>query len=215
VQTRPPRRPARPRTAAALTGAALVIVLALAGCGAGQLSQTAQQTTATGGANGQVGDIAVRDAQLRYDRPVPGGEVYAAGQDAPLQLTIVNEGATQDRLVAVTSPFATAVVILGETRIPGGQVLTAGFAGDPIAAVTLPKATPIEIVLTGLRAPVRAGLTYPVVFTFERAGTLTLPLPVENPEILPPRASEEHGEPGEHGESEPRETGPEVPAEGE
>jgi hypothetical protein len=43
-------------------------------------------------------------------------------------------------------------------------------------------------VLTGLRDPVRAGLTYPVTFTFEQAGALAVPLPVDNPEALPPRA---------------------------
>ncbi|MDQ3764543.1 MAG: hypothetical protein M3460_24200 [Actinomycetota bacterium] len=37
--------------------------------------------------------------------------------------------------------------------------------------------------LTGLRVPIRAGLTYPVAFTFKHAGELRLELPVENPNI--------------------------------
>lgn len=40
--------------------------------------------------------------------------------------------------------------------------------------------------LEGLTEPVRAGLTYPVVFTFADAGELRLPVGVENPTVLRP-----------------------------
>ena len=57
--------------------------------------------------------------------------------DAKLKLTVVNEGKGRiddgriaDRLVAVSSPIATAGRIVGDARIPDGQVLTAGYDQD-------------------------------------------------------------------------------------
>jgi hypothetical protein len=73
--------------------------------------------------------------------------------------------------------------------MPGcpGPVLTAGYE-DPVASIAKPDTKTIDAALVGLTEPVRAGLTYPVVFAFERAGELRLEVPVENPEALPPPA---------------------------
>jgi periplasmic copper chaperone A len=164
---------------AALWVSALGLVAALVGCGGENV-----QTTATLGVGGRVGDIVVRDAALRFDRPVAGGTVYQPGDDAALQLTIVNEGDRPDRLVRVTSPIARLGVIIGDARMAGHQALTAGYQA-PLASATLPGTNAVRIVLVGLRSPVSAGLRYPVVFDFERAGELRLDLPVENPRTLP------------------------------
>ena len=163
---------------AALWVCALGLVAALAGCGGGNV-----QTTATLGVGGRVGDIVVRDAAFRFDRPVAGDTVYQPGDEAQLQLTIVNEGDRPDRLVRVTSPIARLGVIIGDARMAGHQVLTAGYQ-RPLASATLPGTDAVRIVLLGLRSPVRAGLRYPVVFDFERAGELRLDLPVENPHTV-------------------------------
>lgn len=167
---------------------------ALSGCGAGQQAQTANQVPASGGAAGQVGSIQVRDAHIAWTGPVPGGTAYRTGTDAPLQVTIVNDSTTTvadpaaaDRLVAVSSPVATSGRITGDASIADGGVLTAGY-DRPVASVTVPGTRTVDIALVGLTEPVRAGLTYPVVFTFARAGELRLQVPVENPSVLPPRA---------------------------
>lgn len=165
-------------TFAALWATALGLVAVLAGCGGGNV-----QTTATLGVGGRVGDIVVRDAAFLFDRPVAGDTVYQAGEDAVLQLTIVNEGDRTDRLVAVSSPIARVGTITGDARIAGHQTLTAGYQA-PLASATLPGTGAVRIVLVGLRSPVSAGLRYPVVFDFERAGELRLDLPVENPRTL-------------------------------
>jgi copper(I)-binding protein len=165
---------------------AALALIASVGCGAGQEAQTADQITGTGGAYGQTGEISVLDAQLVFDGPIAGDEVYRPGADAPLQLTIVNAGAAEDRLIEVRGPVATSARVTGDPRIPGGQALTAGYV-EPVASVETRNARAIEITLVGLTEPVRAGLTYPVTFIFEDAGSLTLSLPVENPDALPPR----------------------------
>lgn len=161
----------------------VALVGALGGCGAGQQAQTSNQVAASGGAAGQVGTIAVRDAHIAFAGAVAGDTVFRPGEDAPLQVTIVNVATAAtagnsggDRLTAVSSPIATASRIVGDTRIADGQVLTAGYDQ---------QATSIEITLTGLTMPVHAGLTYPVVFTFAHAGQLRIELPVENPGAAP------------------------------
>jgi copper(I)-binding protein len=101
-----------------------------------------------------------------------------------LQLTIVNEGDRADRLVFVSSPIARSGLIIGDVRIPGHQVLTAGYQA-PLASTTVAGTDDVRIVLMGLHSPVSAGLDYPVVFGFEHAGELRLELPVENPPAQP------------------------------
>lgn len=166
---------------------ALLLAVVSAGCGAGQEAATANQRTNAGGANGQVGEMAVENVQIVYDRPVPGGAVYPVGASAPLQVTIVNTGLAADRLVGITTPVAASVAVTGEALVPGGQVLVAGYT-DPVASIDLPDATTVRVTLQQLTTPLRAGLTYPMTFAFERAGTLTLEVPVQNPDVLPPRA---------------------------
>jgi copper(I)-binding protein len=163
------------------------MLLTVVACGAGQQAATSQQTTATGGVNGQIGNMALRDAQFVWRPPVQGEEVYSVGQDAPLQLTIVNTGDTPDRLVALDSPVATGARVAGTTEFAGGAALVTGYR-DVAPATTLPRTVEADLALTGLTEPLSAGLTYPVTFTFERAGSLTVQVPIENPETLPPRA---------------------------
>ncbi|TCO58033.1 hypothetical protein [Actinocrispum wychmicini] len=100
---------------AAVVGAALV----LAGCGAGQIAQTAGMEPAVNGGTGQAGTIAVRDVQLVY----PPSGYYKAGGSATLRGVIVNAGQTDDVLVQVTSKWGDAVVA-GDKSLPAGKTLT-------------------------------------------------------------------------------------------
>ena len=135
----------------------------------------------------------VRDAQITWTGPVPGDEVYTPGQDAPLQVTIVNTRTGQgggDTLVSVSSPVATSGRIIGDATIPDGQVLAADY-DQPVASIVTEGTREVDIALVGLNTPIRAGLTYPVVLTFAEAGELRLELGVENPSIPPPRARDD------------------------
>lgn len=157
--------------------ATLVTVMALiAGCG---VDQHPEVRRVGGGSEGQIGDIAVRDAMFTYDGPITDGTAYPPGDTVSVQATVVNEGAVTDRLVSVNSPNASNNIILGTATIPGGHTLTAGYT-KPGASVTMPDTTPIELRLSGLKTSIRAGLTYPVVFTFARAGQLRLTLQAED-----------------------------------
>ena len=156
---------------------ALVLIATLVGCGARNV-----ETTATGGVDGRADDIVIRNAQFTFEGLIAGDTVYEPGDNASLKLSIIDESDRADRLVRVSSPIARSASITGDATIPGHGVLTVGYQG--LLASTTPSGShAVRIVLTDLRVPVRAGFTYPVVFSFEQAGELRLELPVENPNI--------------------------------
>ncbi|MCW2540301.1 MAG: hypothetical protein JWN95_2026 [Frankiales bacterium] len=92
---------------AKLLPVAVVAAVALSGCAAGQDAQTANQQPAIDGVNADSGLVGIRDAAIA----APSATNYAAGSDAELQLTLINNGLNQDSLVAVTSTAAAAAVI--------------------------------------------------------------------------------------------------------
>ncbi len=172
-----------------LVGIALVGIaaLSLSGCAAGQVTQTDAQVAAVNGANGDIGPIALRDVVLAY----PGGEDvfgYAAGDEAPLLVTIVNSGTQTDELVAVSTPAAGEVVVDGMTTIPSGFVVSspddARTRGPSSAAGTADRTLGIgelRIVLAELTGPIRPGLPTFVTFRFRDAGEVTLRVPIDAP----------------------------------
>jgi copper(I)-binding protein len=105
------------------------LVLALAGCGAGQITQTDTQIAAVNGASGQAGPVGVRNAQLAF--PANAARYYPKGSDAPLVAYVVNDGSSADRLVSVSSPAAASVNVQGSAALPAGFAVT---AGEPAAA---------------------------------------------------------------------------------
>lgn len=193
------RTPRTRRTGVAAIGV-VIGALALAGCGAGQITQTSTQVSAVSGAQATVGSIAVRDAQFEY-AATENASVYPSGGNAPLRMTIVNTGATEDRLVSASSPVARSVTISGNTTIAGGRTLL--VAGQPAAAPPVPtggaarpgsdapapttaaapdaESAGANVVLMGVDQEIRPGLTYPVTLTFQKAGAVTVQMPVGNP----------------------------------
>lgn len=178
----------RPTT---LAGAALIAAAVLTGCGAGQVASTATQVSNTTGGNAQAGPLALRTVAIAFDGAVEDGAVYRRGEDAPLNMTVVNEAGEADRLVSASTPLAESVEISGTTDIPSGRSLVVGGdtqqqgAGSPGGA---PVTTPLpredeptaSVVLVGLRDDVRSGISYPITFTFERAGDVTVAVPVDS-----------------------------------
>lgn len=167
------------RPSRALAGAvALTGLLTLAGCGTGQLSQTAGQISAVNGVSAEQGQVAIRDARIAYPPRSQGGTLYAPGGTAPVEVTLLNTGSVPDRLLRVSSPVASAGTVTGDASLPQGVTLVSQQAaeGSP------PEGTrPIRIALAGLTAPIRTGLAVPVTFTFERAGSVTLQVPIGAP----------------------------------
>jgi copper(I)-binding protein len=122
-------RPLRRILPAAALG--FVAALGIVGCSAGQVAQTAAMEPAVNGNSAQVGDIALRDVLVSY----PDGEHYETGDDAPLLLTIINSGGTDDELVGVSSP-AGEVELIGNPSLPGRTALQVVLPGENPAAST-------------------------------------------------------------------------------
>jgi copper(I)-binding protein len=167
---------------AATMGVLLLSPVVLGACSAGQVTQTESQVRDKTGAQAQVGDLSIRQAQLLSPR----GGVYERGDDAGLQLAIVNSGTEGDTLVGVDGEgFGSAEIENASTgtvtssasrgsaqeiEIPAGASV---FVGDDDADAT--------ITLTDLDEGITTGQYLEVTLTFEKAGEVTLPVSVANP----------------------------------
>ena len=122
-----------------LAGLVVVAGLALAGCGAGQVAQTALSKPTVDGQMAQLGPLAIRDAALEY----PAGGVYERGSDARLRMVIVNSGIRPDALVSASSPVATDVTISegGSAGATGSATPESTASGSETAS---PGATPTD-----------------------------------------------------------------------
>jgi len=169
------RRPHGPRPAL-VVATLLTAALALAGCSAGTVTQTDTVVSQAAGSRGQVGPMILLDMSIDSGPT----ETVPSGVEVPLRGTIVNEGATADRLVSVSTPYAVGVRQEGVTTIPaenavrivGAEPLPAG----PVDPANRGLAASMRLVLTGVTQQLRAGPTYAVTFTFERAGSVTIPM---------------------------------------
>jgi copper(I)-binding protein len=198
-----------------LTPAALGFgaVIALAGCSAGQVTQTDTQVAAVNGASGTVRDVGVRDAQFTFPIAQP---FYPAGSSVPLQTVLVNGSGQPDRLLQVTSPYAASgVQISGITDLPSRTALRAygtpptnsrqpTTPGQPPTSPAPGSVAPsapgspsgqreVTITLNGLTQKIGPGVTVPVTFVFEKAGAVTVQVPIG----ADPKPRPEHGSPGE------------------
>jgi copper(I)-binding protein len=151
---------------AATMGVLVLSPLALSACSAGQVTQTASQERDKTGAQAQVGDITLREGRLAYPR----GGVYEAGDDAELELAIVNSGQQSDTLTDVEGDgFSSADISDDEIEIPTDSTVFVG-EGD------------ITITLTDLDEGITTGQILKVTLTFQDAGDITIPVTVSNPD---------------------------------
>lgn len=192
----------RPLAVTALIAACCATAAALAGCSAGQITQTDSQVAAVPGAFGDVGNnIALRNVLIHYP-PSPDG-TYPAGSSVPVLLTIANLGTSADELITVTSPAASQVLVLGTSTIPPGTNVASTAGSTPAGAQSPLVVGELNIVLN-TNQPLRAGLNTPVTFVFRDAGQVTVPVPMapppsssgEIPESVTESDRESHGESG-------------------
>lgn len=156
--------------AAGLTACGLL----LTGCGAGQISQTADQQAAVNGMSANVKSIALRNVHLQATQT---GDFLQPGRILPLVFVAANNSAdVNDKLVSITSDAGT-VALAGNTSIPAGQALVLSAAApvqstDPTVQPTVPSA---QVTLT---KPITNGLSYNFTFDFEKAGKTTVAVPL-------------------------------------
>lgn len=105
-----------------------------------------------------------------WTRATPGDSTNAA-----VYFTVINSGATLDRLISADSPAA-AKAELHESMSMGGMMEMK--ASGPVELT--PGATKIfkplgpHLMLTGLKQPLRMGATFSITLHFEKAGAVTV-----------------------------------------
>lgn len=152
----------RSRRLALVAAAALVPVLA--GCEAGNNAPTLSFHFPTDAAGTTVGDLAIRNV---FVLGAPLGRNLRAGQSASLFLALVtSHGGAPDKLLSVSAPGTAASVTL-----PG---VVPVVYGHPVY-LTGPRP---QVVLTNLTRTVTSGSSIRVVLTFQKAGPITLLVPV-------------------------------------
>jgi hypothetical protein len=177
----------------ALGACGLAVAAALTGCSAGQVSQTATQQAAVNGTAATVGPITLRNihlrAPLKSDYVEPGSEVellFVASNESPY---------TADKLTSITSDFGT-VSLTGDTTLPAQDALLVGEPDGQAAALEQTETADAAKAKVDVSKPITNGLTYDFTFTFEKAGSTTVAVPISAGEA--PRRDQSGG--GSHTE---------------
>ncbi|SDT75495.1 hypothetical protein [Actinoplanes derwentensis] len=119
------------RRATLVAGAATVAALALGGCSAGQVAETAILDTPIAGVNAQSenGSVLIRNLQVEYN----GVEGYHAQEDAPLEVNLYNQSNEAVTVTISPQPVERPQVVTG-TRVgfvSTATVTTPGQVGTP------------------------------------------------------------------------------------
>ena len=179
-----------------LAACGLAATMALSGCGAGQVSQTATQEAAVNGTSANIGKIAIRNAHLRADQTT---DYVQPGREVELIFTATNDSPdVNDKLVSITSDIGT-VTLSGDTTLPASGTLIVGSPDGQITALESVETAEAADASVALSKPITNGLTYNFTFTFEKSGQGTFAVPISAGES--PRR-EEAGNAGHEGGSE-------------
>lgn len=175
----------RPRLARRLA-VAVAGVLVTASCAAGQHAQTADVVPSIDGTHGQIGNMLLEGVAIH----APDGPSYAAGSNAQLAITLVNNGSAPDKLTNVSSSAfagwgivanADATSVTQTTKADTGLTIDAHSAqrlglADLGASADM---SPRTLVLTNLAKSLYPGVAVDVTFSFANAGAVTLHVPVQ------------------------------------
>lgn len=166
---------------AVLAASGLIGVAALAGCSAGQLSQTASQESAVDGTHGGVKNVALRNVRLQAQQK---SDFLRPGTTVDLVLVVINQSQdVADKLVGVKSDIG-KVTISGNAALPPGGTLIVGTPKDQNAKA-LDAVQPAETVkaTVALDKPITNGPNYNITFDFEKAGSVSLAVPISAPDV--------------------------------
>jgi hypothetical protein len=158
---------------AALAASGLVGTVALTGCSSGQLSQTASQASAVDGNQAVIKNVALRNVRIQAAQT---GDFLRPGAKVDLMLVAINQSPDiADKLVGITTDIGT-VTVSGDPRVPAGGILFVGTPdGQNRKAVEAADAAKASVELT---KPITNGLNYNFTFKFEKAGSVSLMVPV-------------------------------------
>jgi hypothetical protein len=169
---------------AKLAAGAVLGAVALSGCGAGQIAQTAMQQSAVDGNQAAVKNVALRNVHIQA---LQTGDYLRPGATVDLVLVAVNQSPdVTDRLLGITTEIG-KVTVTGDSTLPPSGVLFIGQNGQPKKANDAIEAAETVKATIALSKPITNGPNYDVTFNFEKAGTVSVPVPISAPEEGPHR----------------------------
>jgi len=176
---------ARRRSArvAMLAAGGLIGAVALTGCSAGQVAQTAMQQSAVDGNQAVINNVALRNVRIQA---LQTGDFLRPGATVDLILVAVNQSPDiTDKLVGITTDIG-KVTVTGDPVLPASGVL---FIGGPnsqhkkaVDAVEDAHSVKATVALT---KPITNGLDYDFTFNFEKAGSVSVAVPISAPDGPP------------------------------
>ena len=164
-----------PRRVLVPVAAVVAAAIALSGCAAGQISQTADQVAAIDGANGTTGQIGVRNALLALPDSTTG---YTKGADAPLEFWVSNAAIDTYTLTKVTSTAATSVQISGSPTVAAQSLVDFTGTGTGTSAS-------VKLTMKSLTSAISYGQSVPVTFNFTNAAGDASAVTVNVPVAIP------------------------------
>ena len=172
-------RSRRSATLAALAAGAVTAAVALCGCSAGQIAQTAMQQSAVDGNQAVVKNVALRNVHIQA---VQTGDYLRPGATVDLVLVAVNQSPDiTDKLVGITTDIG-KVTITGDPTLHASGVLFVGQNGQPKKADDAIENSDTVKATIALSKPITNGPTYDITFNFEKAGSVSVPVPISAPE---------------------------------
>ena len=165
------------------------IAVLLAGCAAGQVASTAEIVPVIDGALATVNTMDLRAIAVAP----PTDRSWAEGSSAPLQMFLINNSATPDQLIRVSTNRSASVQVLAQGGVEASAASSAQQAqsidvpGDESVSVGFDPGNP-QVVLTGLTENLFPAQTISVTFQFAKAGSVTTNVPVRltSPPSSPP-----------------------------
>lgn len=160
----------------------LIAAAALAGCSAGQISQSADQASAVNGSAAAAGELALRDVRIQA---VQNSDVLEAGTTVDLVFVAANQSPeAADELTGITSPVGKVSVTGNRTVPPSGTLVVSAPAGPDLPNAPASKALPEVTGASNAAATVTLdeaisnGLNYEFTFDFKNAGPIRMAVPI-------------------------------------
>jgi hypothetical protein len=190
-----PRSNRRSTGVAALAAGGLIGAVALTGCSAGQLSQTASQESAVDGNHTVVSNaalhssVALRNVRIEAQQ---NADFLRPGTTVDLVLVVTTQlPDVPDRLVddnhhvGISTDIGKVTVTGDPTLPPGGTLFVGPPNGQNRKAVDAVEAANSVRATVTLDKPITNGPNYDFTFDFEKAGSVTLGVPISAPQGQP------------------------------
>jgi copper(I)-binding protein len=165
---------------ATLAAGALIGAGPLAGCSAGQVSQTSMQQSAVDGNQAVINNVALRDVHIQA---LQTGDFLRPGATVDLVLVAVNQSPDiTDKLVGITTDIG-KVTVTGDPTLHASGVLFVGSQNGQSKKSDHPAENGDTVKATvALSKPITNGPNYDFTFNFEKAGSVSVAVPISAPE---------------------------------